>query len=182
MTMQEVGEMLALMKTAWPNFYAKQDRESAQAAVKMWHGVLQAEHAEVVLCALHDCIRTCTYPPVPADIHQRIQAMKNVLRPGASEAFVLLKRAAKRGYYNAEEEYATLPDACKAFLGGPSGLRDLSLLEENTLDTVTRGQFMRQYDTLVERERIKASMPANVYALLQDLTDQLPCLLEGETS
>lgn len=179
MTMQEVGKMLALMKITWPNFYAKQSRENAEAALRMWFDVLQNEHSEVVMCALRDCITTCKFPPVPADICTRIQGMKNASLPGAGEAFAQMKKAAKRGLYNAEEEYEVLPAACKEYLGGPSGLRDLAMLDENTLETVARGQFMKQYDNLVERQRVRAGIPDNVKALLDGMVERLPQLEEA---
>lgn len=178
MTQQEVLEMLAMMRVAWPNFYAKQSREDAQVSARMWHGALREEHPEVVMCALRDCIRTCVYPPVVADLCKRIEAMKAVSLPGAGEAFAQLKRAAKRGLYNAEEAYEALPTACKEYLGGPSGLRDLAMLDENTLETVARGQFMKQYDVLVERQRIRDGIPAEVRELLEGVASRLP-QLEG---
>lgn len=177
MTKMETVQMLALMRTAWPRFYANQTESELDAAVLLWHGELADEDPQVVIAALKDCIRTSQFPPVVADIFKRISAIKHAETPGASEAFALLKKAVQRGIYNSHEEYERLPDACKSFVGGPSGLKDMAMMDEETLDTVTRGQFLRQYDVIVEKERIRASIPAAV----RDLIDGGVKALEGGT-
>lgn len=180
MTELEVAEMLAVMKLNWSRFFAHQDPEEGRAAVRLWHGALEAEDPRVVLAALRDCVKTSAYPPVVADICARVQAMKAADAPGASEAFAALKRAVRRGLYHAQEEYERLPPECKTFLGGPSGLRDLAMVDEDTLETVTRGQFIRQYDAIAEKERVRAAIPEDLRPLLRGVIEQLPRLPGGE--
>jgi hypothetical protein len=139
-----------------------------------WYNLLKDEQSQVVMHALKDCAKTSVYPPVPADICTRIEQMRNAQEPSAAEAFAALKRAAKNGMYGAAEEFEKLPKACKEYLGGASALRDLAMLDLDTLETVTRGQFTRSYETLVNRRRMRESIPDNIRALLDGVIGEMP--------
>ena len=176
MTRLEVIELLAVFRVNYPRFGANQSDEDFSALLNLWHAALEPYPAEAVNTVALQYIAESEYPPVVASITKRISNIQRIDEASVSDCFEAIRSAAKRGYYNAAEEYAKLPPEAQDFVGSPSGLRDLSQVDDETINTVTRGQFAKQYETLHTRKQLRASIPSAIREMLAfpGLIKQLP--------
>lgn len=179
MDRKDVLAMMAIMQTAYPRFYAQQGQEQMRAAVALWTEALAEYPVEAVRVALMRLVKESPYPPAIADVAQRVEAMRNIGVDDGEALWAKLAEAVCDGYYHAEERFAALPYACQRFVGTPGELRAMSQMDEDTLRTVTRGQFMRRVEALKEQERIMLETPRRVLDLLGVATDRMQ-LPEGE--
>lgn len=161
MNLNETARFMAVIKTAYPKFYAYQ-RESAemQAAVKLWAEMLGDYSYEAASRALADYIRHETQPPTIADIRRRLEPKADV---GAQwqQLLAAAHKAEKYMYWHSHplvcydengniaktdgrrelaELFGSLPPACREFAGSPAGLADIG---RTGLDEYQRSRFMR---------------------------------------
>ena len=90
----------------------------------------------------------------------------------ATEAWALVRKAIRNGYYGAEEEFEKLPTACQRAIGSPSNLRELAQLDIDQVETVEQSHFIKAYNTQTEREREVEKMPASIKSLVAKITEQ----------
>lgn len=170
MTREDIIKMLAVMKVAWPRFYAELKPSEAETAVNLWHTVLQPYPPDVVNAAMQQTIQESPYPPSISDICTRINKMRAALGNGPTpeSLWAALSKAASNGFYNAEDEFKALPEICRRFVGGPSALKAMAMMEDETFQSVTRGQFLRLAKGALEREETLAMIPAGIREALTD--------------
>lgn len=180
MTFEAVVQMLNVIRVVWPKFLQGAGDAEAEIAARAWYAVLRNEPEELVQAALEDCQRSSPYPPVPADLCTRIAAMRQADEITAEEAFELLRKAARNGIYHAREEFDKLPMECRRFLGSSSALRDLAMVDEDQISTVTRGQFLRRFESIRQNEALRLNMPAPLRALIRQSVKSLPGAVERE--
>ena len=154
MTANETAKVMAILQVAYPAFYGKKSVEEKRAAVSLWAELLKEYDSRLVTAAVKELIKTHSgYPPDIAAVVERIHGIEDAARGEQTneELWILLKKAISNGYYGAEEEFQRLPEVLKRYLRSPSQLREMSGIDSDTLNTVTRGQFL--LDALV-REKI----------------------------
>ena len=90
--------------------------------------------------------------------------------PTDEQYWHILRAAISNSSYEAAKEYAALPPVLQKWAGSPSTLRDLARKqEEKTLDTVIKGQFMKQLPAMKERQRFTESLPEAVRQVVGEL-------------
>ena len=78
--------------------------------------------------------------------------------------------------------FENLPTIAKKFVGSPTQLKDWAT-SSDFCESVVRGQFLKQYDVLKERERLDKQLPSGVKTLISEiLFAQETKLLEGDTN
>lgn len=169
MEREHVVKMLAILSEAYPKL-ADKPLDRIEASVRMWHMMLAEYPEEVVMHAMKLYMREKQFPPTPADIIQRITAMQCIHRDDAAMLWNKLETAARDSLYHAGERYAALPYPCQRFVGSPEGLRNLGMIDESVLNTVTRGQFLKQADRLQEQEKLLNSTPPQLLEMARHLT------------
>jgi len=161
--------MMAIMQVAYPRFYAQQGEVQMKAAVSLWADALADYPEEAIHVALVRVIRESPFPPTIADIVKRLEVMRDTGSDAPEALWRKVVRAVCDGYYHAAERFEELPSVCKQFVGSPENLRSMSQMDEDVLMTVTRGQFMKRVDTLLECEKVMQETPAHVLRLMQGL-------------
>lgn len=94
-------------------------------------------------------------------------------KDGPDELWRKVVGAVCDSYYHAKQRFDELPPVCQRFVGGPSELRRMGQMDEDTLMTVTRGQFMRRVESLLEWEKVMADTPPEVLRLVQGISDTM---------
>ena len=163
--------MMATLRVAFPQYYAKQTLEDAEAALKLWHRMFEADDVRLVKAAVDAFISSDTsgFPPSIGQIKDRCdkiaqEARGHDLTP--AEAWALVSRAASRSYYHADEEFAKLPDTVRAVLGGPSTLHEYALMDPQALGTVVASNFQRSYAARADHVINMRKWPESVKALI----------------
>lgn len=169
MTRDECSQMLTLLRTAYPGFYRHMKAEDGMRTLELWSEMFAGDDCAVVRLALRDLIATHSgYPPDIAAVKERIRAITESVRGGETdeELWQLLLRASSNGIYGAREEFQRLPPILQRYCGTPATIRDMAQIDFQTLNTVTRGQFLRQIRIVRQREEFRDRLPESVRAAL----------------
>ena len=179
MTRPETLMMMSTLRAASPMYYAKQGAEDARAAVNLWHMMFEQDDAQLVSAAVKAFIATDTkgFPPVVGQIKEKLDTLMREAYGGgemtAMEAWSLVQKAIRNGYYNAEAEFAKLPDTIRAVLGGPSAIHDYAMMDAETVNSVVASNFRRSYDARKEYVKEMRMLPVDVKAFISEAKAQL---------
>lgn len=160
--------VLAIVETAYPNI--KRTEDQRLEAAKLWASLFEDDDPQDVMQAVRAYIvgDTTGFPPSIGQIKSRISAMHKPQLMSEVEAWGLVSRACRNGYYGAEEEFAKLPPTIQRVIGSPRQLHDWALLDEDVLESVIGSNFQRAYRVMEMREAEQAALPANDRGLLTD--------------
>lgn len=172
MTYGETIQVLSLIKLAYPRFYIQITKDDADATASLWASMFIEDEFEVVKLATQSLIATFQYPPTITDIKNEIYKLKTMNETTAIEEWNGIRKAIKNSGYHAKEMFDSLPPIAKKFVGSANQLKDWGM-SENFNDGVIRGQFLKQYEVLKEKERYTMLVPDNVKNLLQDVASKL---------
>lgn len=170
MDREQVLGMLAILAEAYPKLMEGKTAQRLEATANLWHMMLSEYPEQVVMHAVKLHLRESVYVPTPADIIQRIEAMRQVDKDDTEELWAKLVRAVCNSAYNAQAMYDALPYACQRFVGSAQELRNMGQMDEDILRTVTRGQFMRRVEALKAQEKIIRDTPPDILAIAQALS------------
>lgn len=172
MTREEVTQMLSLLKVTYPAFYSKMKRDDLILIVDLWSDMFREDDVNIVKYALKELIATHSgYPPDIAAVKNKIKELCSSATGEATdeELWIVLKRAVSNGLYGAEQEFEKLPAVLKRYVGTPSTLTELALIDTDTFNTVTHGQFLKQIKVIKEREEYSQNMPDDVKRLISSV-------------
>lgn len=150
MNKAETLKLMAVLRAAYPMYYAKQSLTDADAAANLWQRMFAGDGEEQVSAAVSAFIASDTsgFPPSIGQIKDKLDKLRQEaegreLTP--AEAWALVARACKRAYYNAQEEFDALPGTVQAVLGSASALHDYATMDTETLGSVVASNFQRSY-------------------------------------
>lgn len=185
MTKRDVIGLMAILETAYPNYYAKQTEQKRMEAAALWCELFKDDHAELVAAAVKTIIvgNESPYPPNIAQIKAKMHDLTSEAEISETEAWALVSKACGNGIYHYQEEFDKLPPTVQAAVGRPEQLREWALMDADTVESVVASNFMRGYKTAQRREREAALLPDSVRALLSNfgkpmLPDETQRLLE----
>ena len=170
MTRDEVIKLLVVIQAAYPNY--KQQEKTA--AVDIWYMMLKDYECSVVEAALKMYIATDTSGFAPA-IGQIIDKIKSVTSPNelnGMEAWSIVSKALRNGYYGAEQEFEKLPITVQKAVGSPDNLRNWAQSDSKSIETVIQSNFIRTYEAEVRRKNEAAKTPQDVRALIDKISNQ----------
>lgn len=182
MTRDDVIRMLALLKSAYPAFYAKMSAKDAEAAITLWIEMFSGDDPRVIALAVKHCIETHDgYPPSIAAIKNRAKQIRQSVsgEMSADDLWAVFARACSNGIYGSKAEFDKLPPVLKRFAGSPRAIYDYACMDGDTFHSVVRGQFFRRIEAMQEQEQFSAILPPDVRALL-DKAAQTMRLCDGE--
>ena len=150
-----------------------------QYAFDMWYGLLSDLTYEVASMATQAYMQSEKFPPTPADIRKYAMRITAPITDDMSEieAWGMVSKALKNGYYGAEKEFEKLPPLIKQVIGSPSRLREMSQLDPSEVETVEQSHFVRNYRAKLElskRERLlNNGLLLEINKMRQDNTPQI---------
>ena len=173
MTKQETGTLLQILKTSYPHYYKNISQEEAKSILSLYHEMFGQYPAEVVAMALKNYIKSNIYPPTIAGLMEQIELLTDQGENDSTKLWNTLNRAICNSGYHAKEEFEKLPEVLQEWAGSPDTLRRLSMQDESTLDTVTRGQFLKTIHTIQARKKTQAALPESLKEQIKQLTDTM---------
>jgi hypothetical protein len=78
-------------------------------------------------------------------------------------------KACKNGLYGYKQEFEKLPPPVQKAVGSAEQLRDWSMMDEETFQSVIGSNFKKTFKVVEERERQDALMPDSVKSVVQKL-------------
>lgn len=155
-------------------FYQNMTENELRQTLEVWYEMFSEYDLNVVKLAVKNLIARLEFPPTIADVRKEIDKLVDVAQnnPAPADEWNAIRKAIKNSLYNAGEEFEKLPSIAKRFVGNPNQLRDWGLSEDFN-DSVVRGQFLKQYDVLKEREKLEMQLTPEVKKLLNGVTGLL---------
>ena len=166
MTRDEFKILVKGMKAGFtsPSFIPDKD------AFDVWYGLLNDLPYKVANAAIQSYMMTETKIPTPADIRKKAQAFIKSDELNEIEAWTLVSKAIRNGYYGAEKEFEKLPPIVQKSVGSPEQLRMWATTDSKSIETVVASNFMKTYKTEVQRAEEYARLPEDVKAIMQKMS------------
>lgn len=167
MTETEVRQLLAMAQAVYPNY----NPPSREVAVNAWLMCLSEYDNNVVMVAFKAYITTDTsgFAPSIGQLLDKLHAIQSPQELNEMEAWSLVSKALRNGYYGAVEEFDNLPPLVQKAVGSPDNLRNWSQTDTNSIENVVQSNFMRSYRLVVNRENEIKKMPADVRTLIENV-------------
>lgn len=164
------------MQTVYPDSFKSRSDEMLKATIRIWAKVFADDPANAVQAAVmaHISSTEDRFMPPPGAIKRRLSEMQtggDVLT--SAEAWQLVSRAAKRGLYNASEEFDKLPPVVQRLVGSPNQLREWAMMDAETVQSVVASNFQRSYTVRAEKEREFAALPSESRTTLSAIADKV---------
>ena len=164
MTTEEIRTVLAVLKRTYPSSFKDMTEEDVRETVKLWKMMFEHEDVAMVNAAVVALIstRTVGYTPVIGEICQKLRELKAPDSMSDQDAWSLVSRACRNGYYGYQEEYNRLPPDVQKAVGRPEQLHEWSLVDSDTLETVVASNFRKTYKTVLQRQEDLLRIPDSV--------------------
>lgn len=167
MTRKEAVKIIRIMCDCYPNYKPSNLSET----VDVWQMMLDEYSYSQVSIALKAYVTSDTSGFAPS-IGQLINKLHEVQSPqglNEMEAWMLVSRALRNGYYGAVEEFNKLPPLVQKAVGSPDNLRNWALTDSKSIENVVQSNFMRTYRTVVSRDKEYQKMPKDIKALIENV-------------
>ena len=157
-----------------PKFIADKD------AFEVWFALLEDLPYNVANMATQAYMQSEKFPPTPSDIRKYASKITAPKTDDMSEleAWGLVAKALKNGYYGAEEEFEKLPPLIQRTLGNPARLREMAQLDSSEVETVEQSHFIRNYRTLLESSKRSAQLQPNLLSQIEVVRQENTPMLE----
>ena len=167
MTRDETVKIIRIMCDCYPNYKPSNLSET----VDVWNMMLEEYSYSQISTALKTYVHSDTSGFAPS-IGQLINKLHEIQSPqelNEMEAWSLVSKALRNGYYGAVEEFNNLPPLVQKAVGSPDNLRNWSQTDTNSIENVVQSNFMRSYRLVVNRENEIKKMPADVRTLIENV-------------
>ena len=149
MVKKELVMILAILKETFKDF------QVTETKINIWYDLLKDLDFKITQIAIEKLISESTFPPTIADIRKQVI---EIIHPviDAAEAYGEVRKAIKEyGYDNAYEALKSMSPLTRKVCEY-IGWQNICLSEE---PSVVRGQFLRMYEQLREKEQKEMLLP-----------------------
>lgn len=173
MNKQETTQVITLLAGNYDNI-AKKDKIQKELMINTWYECLNDLNYNLVLQAVKKTIIEKPYPPTIHDVRKNAVEMINPsTQRTAIEAWNEAYGMICGGLYMTEEQFNMASAEVKKFFGNVRQVRELARCDIDTVNTVTKGQFLKQYEILVSREEEQKLLPQSMQEFIQKLANNM---------
>ena len=160
---------------------AKKDKTQKQLMINTWLECLGDLDYRLVLESVKKTMITSPYPPTIADIRKNaIEMIKPTTSKTAIEAWNEAYSMICKGTYMEEEEFEKASPEVKKFFGNVRQVRELAQTNTDVVNSVTKGQFLKQYEVIVNREKEQKLLPQSMQDFIKKLAERMDIKQIGE--
>lgn len=169
MTVLETGQIMDILVTAYPRFYAGKDAPDPKKTLELWATMFAEYPLAVVAGAVKALIATDEkgFPPHIGAVMAKIRQLTQDKPMTEQEAWALVKKAVSRSGYNSREEFDKLPPEIQAVLHDAGTLKAWAI-DENYNEGVVSSNFMRSYRAKAQSIREWNALPEDVKRIAID--------------
>ena len=163
MTRDEVKEIIMIMTYTYPNYKPA----DITATVDTWTAILASYQFEHIRAALHSYILSDTkgFAPTPGQLIDKIPVKSFDMTE--MEAWGMVNKALSNSNYHAKEEFDKLPLVVQKTLGRFEVLQEWAGMEIDTVQSVIQSNFIRNYRTVLQREKDRNKLPTRLREILE---------------
>ena len=174
MTKKDTIGVLAMLQTAYPSYYARQNGQQMREAVNLWSDLFADDNPQVVYAAVKAIIVSGgAFPPSIGEIKNKMHDLTKQDELSETEAWALVSKAICNGIYGYKKEFDKLPPTVQAAVGRPEQLKEWAVMDVGEVESVVASNFMRGYKTAQKREREMALIPDSVKTLIAGVTQAM---------
>ena len=173
MDVKETAAVMAILKIAYPRYYANTTTAEAKETLNLWHTMLAEYPADMVNAAVKALIATNVYPPTIADVISSIKQLTQKKNMSEVVAWGLVKNAIRNSAYHSVEEFDKLPPEIQETVGSPMVLREWAMSDDESTETVIASNFMRSYKAKVKERKEFDAIPSDIKELLIKNTENM---------
>lgn len=160
---------------------AKKDTTQKQLMINTWLECLGDLDYKLVLQAVKKTIIESPYPPTIHEIRKNaIELINPTTQKTAIEAWEEAYKMICNGGYMTQEEFEQHSPEVRSFFGSVRQVKELALTDADTVNTVTKGQFLKQYDVIIKREQEKKLLPQELKNIREKLVEKMSIKQIGE--
>ena len=180
MNKQETVQVITLLAGNYDSI-SKKDSTQKQLMINTWQECLGDLDYRLVLQAVKKTIIESPYPPTIHEIRKNAVEMMNPTQTRTAieawnEAYIMICG----GLYMTQEQFETASPEVKKFFGDVRQVAELARTDIDTVNTVTKGQFLKQYDVLVQREQERKMLPPQMQEFTKQLAEKMSIKQIGE--
>ena len=171
MTEVETGRLIAVIAEIYPLFL---DGRIIESTVSLWKKIFSGDPYAEVEAALFAFVSTDEkgFPPAPGAIRSLLNKLRKPEgETTETEAWSMVQKATRNSLYNADKEFAALPEDVQRCVGSPATLREWAMMDSDELNTVVASNFMRGYRARAVQVREMQKLPPavrEVFGLIGD--------------
>ena len=152
---------------------ANKSQQQRELMLNTWYECLGDLDYKIVLQAVKKTIIEIPYPPTIHEIRKNaVELINPTTKRTAIEAWNEAIGMISNGIYMTEEQFNTASPEVKKFFGNVRQVKELAMLDSDTVNTVTKGQFLKQYDILVQRDREEKMLPEPMKEMITGLANK----------
>lgn len=173
MNSQETTQVITLLGGNYDSI-AKKDKTQKQLMINTWHECLKDLDYQLVLQAVKKTMIESPYPPTIHEVRKNaIELIKPTTQKTAIEAWNEAIKLISNGIYMTKETFESASPEVKKFFGSVNQVKQYAKTDSEIVNTVVKGQFLKQYDVLVERERQNNLLPKSIKDFSKTLIEKM---------
>lgn len=180
MTREETIQVITLLAGNYDSI-AKKDKIQKNLMINTWLECLGDLEYKLVLQAVKKTILESPYPPTIHDIRKNATEIMNPSNNKTAieawnEAYLMICN----GSYMTEEQFKKASPEVQRFFGNVRQVAELAKTDIDVVNTVTKGQFLKQYEILVNREKELKLLPDSLKQFRGKLLEHMAIKQIGE--
>lgn len=180
MNKQETVQVITLLAGNYDSI-AKKDATQKQLMINTWQECLGDLDYNLVLQAVKKTIIESPYPPTIHDIRKNAVEMINPsMKKSAIEAWNEAYSMICSGLYMTQEQFEMSSPEVRKFFGNVRQVKELAQTDLDTVNTVTKGQFLKQYEAIVDRQKEQKLLPQQMQDFVGQLAEKMSVKQLGE--
>lgn len=174
MTRQETGIIMDILATAYPGFYNRPGAPDRMQTLNLWMEMFADDDVAFVAAAVKSFIASDTkgFPPHIGAIKNAMHSLTRTGEMDEDQAWELLRNAASRSGYGAQEEYDKLPEDLRRMCS-PGQLFEWSQMDSDVFNSVVGSHFRKSYRARQESRRQDALLPADVKKVISVISERM---------
>ena len=174
MTRKETVVIITLLAGNYESFAKRtQTDEQVKIILDTWYECLGDLDYKLVLQAVKKTIIESPYPPTIHDIRKNaVELIKPSTQRTAIEAWEEAYKMICSGSYMTQEEFDKHSPEVKKFFGSTTQLKAYATNVDFNMDVV-RSNFLKQYETIVERENKQKLLPEQMQQFIGELSKKV---------
>ena len=166
---EEMGQIMKILRTAYPRYYKDISKEEMMNAINLWCEMFSDVDLLTLSLAVKSLISHFEYPPTIADIRKEIlkHSEKKETIDYWNEAYNMICN----GLYMTEDQFEQHSEVCKRYFGSVARLREKSGTENLNLE-VEQSLFNKTAEKMKQRKEHDLLLPNKLKNMIDNVSSK----------